>query len=169
MCTDINECLVQNGGCSVQPMVQCINTDGSSTCGPCPPGFVGDGKTCVFVGKCQVDNGGCHPNARCTGENCCAEFFYTFKIIFRDYISLKKYFNFAEVGSNVQCQCLPGFSGIGIGPFGCEVSDATNLTPCSPNPCKNSGRCYVTSSTNFTCVCRPGFTGKILIYKSSTM
>lgn len=50
-------------------MVQCINTEGSSKCGPCPPGYLGDGKTCTFVGKCHVDNGGCSPNARCQGDN----------------------------------------------------------------------------------------------------
>lgn len=66
-CTDINECLTQNGGCSVQPMVACINSLGSSNCGPCPPGYAGDGKICTFVGKCNVDNGGCHANARCQG------------------------------------------------------------------------------------------------------
>lgn len=26
VCTDINECLINNGGCSMNPRVQCINT-----------------------------------------------------------------------------------------------------------------------------------------------
>jgi len=26
VCTDVNECLINNGGCSVNPRVQCINT-----------------------------------------------------------------------------------------------------------------------------------------------
>lgn len=26
VCTDINECVVNNGGCSTNPRVQCINT-----------------------------------------------------------------------------------------------------------------------------------------------
>lgn len=69
LCTDVNECLVQNGGCSVQPMVTCINTIGSSTCGSCPPGYAGDGRTCSYVGLCQTNNGGCHPNARCQGQS----------------------------------------------------------------------------------------------------
>lgn len=37
-CVDINECEVNNGGCSVNPRVDCTNTRGSRTCGPCPPG-----------------------------------------------------------------------------------------------------------------------------------
>lgn len=40
VCTDINECAVNNGGCSMAPMVQCINTVGSRTCGPCPAGRI---------------------------------------------------------------------------------------------------------------------------------
>lgn len=30
-CNDINECEVMNGGCSINPMVECINTIGSRT------------------------------------------------------------------------------------------------------------------------------------------
>lgn len=35
-CSDINECEVNNGGC--YPSVQCLNTAGSRSCGPCPIG-----------------------------------------------------------------------------------------------------------------------------------
>ncbi|KAL0271771.1 UNVERIFIED_CONTAM: hypothetical protein PYX00_008763 [Menopon gallinae] len=130
-CTDVDECLVENGGCSVQPMVPCINTFGSSICGSCPPGYSGDGRTCLFVGKCQVDNGGCHAKAQCT-----------------------------EIGSNVQCRCLPGYTGYGIGPFGCrEVSAPISEDPCEPNPCKFGGRCYKLFDKSFGCTCMPGFTG----------
>ena len=38
-CVDINECAVNNGGCSMSPMVDCINTAGSRECGPCPEGM----------------------------------------------------------------------------------------------------------------------------------
>lgn len=37
-CQDIDECAINNGGCSTAPMVQCINTAGSFRCGLCPPG-----------------------------------------------------------------------------------------------------------------------------------
>lgn len=38
ICEDINECEISNGGCSVVPPVECINTPGSYHCRPCPPG-----------------------------------------------------------------------------------------------------------------------------------
>ncbi|CAG7825042.1 unnamed protein product, partial [Allacma fusca] len=53
-CEDVNECLVNNGGCSLNPVVQCINTVGSRTCGECPPGYIGNGVTCQYVGICQI-------------------------------------------------------------------------------------------------------------------
>lgn len=87
-CTDVDECTVENGGCSVRPMVPCINTVGSSTCGSCPPGYSGDGRTCTFIGKCQVDNGGCHAKALCTGKNC-----------------LLDLLSFPSIGSNEFFQC----------------------------------------------------------------
>jgi len=39
-CTDVNECEVNNGGCSTNPFVECINTPGSRTCQPCPDGNI---------------------------------------------------------------------------------------------------------------------------------
>ena len=64
-CSDINECILNNGGCSVRPHVTCVNTPGSFTCEPCPEGYSGNGQACVFVGLCAVNNGGCHPTATC--------------------------------------------------------------------------------------------------------
>jgi hypothetical protein len=45
-CIDIDECLVDNGGC--HPLSShCINLPGSSSCGGCPVGFTGDGFDCI--------------------------------------------------------------------------------------------------------------------------
>ena len=40
VCHDVDECLVNNGGCSQAPRVDCINTVGSRECGPCPRGML---------------------------------------------------------------------------------------------------------------------------------
>jgi len=41
---DIDECAVNNGGCS--PIATCINTPGSFAC-TCLPGYTGDGINCT--------------------------------------------------------------------------------------------------------------------------
>lgn len=42
-----------------------LKCKGSRVCGSCPPGYFGDGITCSYRGVCQINNGGCHPLARC--------------------------------------------------------------------------------------------------------
>lgn len=42
-CIDVNECLVNNGGCDA--LTVCTNTEGGRTCGGCPEGYRGDGAT----------------------------------------------------------------------------------------------------------------------------
>jgi len=41
---DVNQCAVNNGGCS--PVAECKNTEGGFKC-ICPPGYYGDGITCT--------------------------------------------------------------------------------------------------------------------------
>jgi hypothetical protein len=84
-CTDINECSVNNGGCSAN--AACTNTPGSRSCA-CGPGYVGDGITCTpavrpaegrvspdeidaicLLGACELDGGSAgskhrHPSFR---------------------------------------------------------------------------------------------------------
>ncbi|NLT33004.1 MAG: hypothetical protein GXX81_06165, partial [Acidobacteria bacterium] len=65
ICVDINECLVNNGGCD--PLTTCTNTPGGRTCGACPAGYTGSGLAgCVDINECLVDNGGCDPLTTCT-------------------------------------------------------------------------------------------------------
>jgi hypothetical protein len=45
VCADINECAVQNGGCS--QYADCTNTPGSFSCA-CKPDYTGDGYTCLY-------------------------------------------------------------------------------------------------------------------------
>ncbi|KAL7732539.1 hypothetical protein ACLKA6_019174 [Drosophila palustris] len=55
-CVDIDECRVNNGGCSHQ----CENTEGSFKC-RCPAGYQLEANShdCEDVDECSVDNGGC--------------------------------------------------------------------------------------------------------------
>ncbi|XP_004605400.2 cubilin [Sorex araneus] len=162
-CEDINECAVDNGGCSVAPLVECVNTDGSHHCGPCPPGFQGDGRVCTLVDLCTVNNGGCHQQASCS----------------------------SVLGSLPLCTCLPGYTGHGYGPKGCQklsdlclsrpclnghctetvsgylcncepgwagVNCTENINECASNPCLNGGTC-VDGINGFSCECTPFWTG----------
>ncbi|XP_013380568.1 uncharacterized protein LOC106151732 isoform X2 [Lingula anatina] len=59
---DVNECLVNNGGCQQT----CVNEVGSFHC-ECSPGFTlhSDGKTCVDKDECALGVASCHVLASC--------------------------------------------------------------------------------------------------------
>lgn len=65
-CVDVNECLVDNGGCGSSTTSSCTNTVGGRTCG-CVTGYASaDGGVCSDVDECATNNGGCSSNATCT-------------------------------------------------------------------------------------------------------
>ncbi|XP_023561215.1 cubilin [Octodon degus] len=163
VCEDINECEINNGGCSMTPLVTCINTPGSFTCEDCPPGYEGDGKVCTAVDICSINNGGCHPHATCLSSQ----------------------------GSLPLCTCLLGYTGNGYGPNGCVqlgniclshpclhgqciemvsgylcqcdagwagVNCTENINECLSNPCLNGGTC-VDGINAFSCECTSSWTG----------
>jgi len=71
-CADIDECAINNGGCSFN--ATCANTPGGHTC-TCKPGYVSDNVTCVDIDECATNNGGCSVNAHCTntpGSHACS-------------------------------------------------------------------------------------------------
>ncbi|XP_073838449.1 cubilin homolog [Musca autumnalis] len=166
-CYDIDECAVNNGGCSLQPKVRCINTEGSYHCGKCPVGWVGDGHSCDLApsNSCDAENI-CYPKAKC------------------EYIS-----NVAT------CTCPHGMFGHGFGSKGCHTkpiedscenhlcqNNGTCLTTgrgtscicpegysgalcetvdgCHPNPCKNDATCKPLGNQSYKCACKRGTTGK---------
>jgi len=95
------------------------------------------------MGPCHVNNGGCSPTAVC----------------------------FATSGI-VQCFCRPGYTGTGVGPFGCTPGAGSGsvgpvspdsgtgvvLSPCASRPCQNGATCFPLA-TSFMCNCAPGYTG----------
>uniref|UniRef100_A0A6P7H3T7 Cubilin homolog n=1 Tax=Diabrotica virgifera virgifera TaxID=50390 RepID=A0A6P7H3T7_DIAVI len=129
-CTDIDECVTNNGGCSMNPLVLCLNTHGSRSCGPCPSGYLGNGMSCTYQGVCNINNGGCHQLATCSDSS--------------------------NLGT-VQCVCPLGYAGTGVGPTGC-VRTNTPLHACQPNPCVH-GRCTVADDGNYHCNCYRFYTG----------
>lgn len=84
---DINECIYPIPLCSVNPRVDCINLPGSFRCGPCPPGYTGNGHYCTDIDECQINNGGCSlsPRVQCTNTI----------VSFRFPCSLTRYFPYA--------------------------------------------------------------------------
>ncbi|XP_057337332.1 cubilin-like isoform X2 [Microplitis mediator] len=170
-CADIDECSSDNGGCSMIPKVQCINTMGSRVCGSCPTGYQGDGVTCVFVGTCRINNGGCHPLATCIDnpgynnllvECRCPTGFYGSGIGPQGCQA-------GTVSDNGPCASNPCIHGHCIphdNNFICRcnsdytgITCATQINPCSPNPCKNEGICTLTETRAISCECTATYSG----------
>uniref|UniRef100_A0A1B0D3H0 Uncharacterized protein n=1 Tax=Phlebotomus papatasi TaxID=29031 RepID=A0A1B0D3H0_PHLPP len=166
--TDVNECHGPMPHCSKDPLVQCINTPGSYTCGPCPVGYSGNGHYCMDIDECETNNGGCsiNPHVPCINTR------------------------------SVNCRCKLGFVGDGFGPHGCSPSTAgicsfrpclnggtcvangttymcicpsgksgprcedNIVNPCAENPCFNGGTCIRASNEmGFTCNCTRSYIG----------
>lgn len=66
---DVDECEASKNPCHNE----CINLPGSFKCGPCPPGYTGNGMTCYDIDECATNNGGCSlmPKVRCINTEVC--------------------------------------------------------------------------------------------------
>lgn len=58
---DIDEC----GARPCSSLVNCTNTPGSYSCGECPSGYTGDGRTCTEANMCDADPYPCSPLVSC--------------------------------------------------------------------------------------------------------
>ena len=166
-CEDIDECKINNGGCSTSPLVQCRNKSPGFSCDPCPSGYEGDGRYCRKASLCDNQNGGCSPLASCVDNNGVAS-----------------------------CKCAPGYVGNGVGADGCKPDggqptdcniDCNNGVciiqngkpqcvcyqgfsganceqsgdPCVGSPCMNGATCQPTAdNSDFICQCTENWSGK---------
>ncbi|XP_059225289.1 cubilin homolog [Stomoxys calcitrans] len=167
---DIDECEASRNPCHNE----CINLPGSFKCGPCPPGYTGNGKTCIDIDECASNNGGCNlmPKVRCIntegshfcgkcppgwigdGRSCelapsssCDEEKICHPQAKCEYIS-----NVAT------CTCPHGMFGHGFGPAGCHTSPITDS--CEKHMCQNNGNCLATGRGT-SCLCLNGYTGAL--------
>jgi hypothetical protein len=64
-CVDINECAGLERVCD--SLTSCTNTQGSYSCGACPPGYRGTGATsCIEVDECAEQTAQCSPLVSCS-------------------------------------------------------------------------------------------------------
>ncbi|XP_075684851.1 cubilin [Rhinoderma darwinii] len=171
-CTeDIDECSLLNPPCSQNPPVQCSNTLGSFTCGPCPAGWQGNGYSCQDIDECETNNGGCSvaPLVKCMntmGSYHCGPCPPGYEGDGRtcnqvDACSVNnggchRLASCAprEEGTLPICVCPPGYTGNGYGEYGClPISDiCLKENPCVNGVCKPGISSYI-------CECHSGWTG----------
>uniref|UniRef100_A0A6P4EJQ7 Cubilin n=1 Tax=Drosophila rhopaloa TaxID=1041015 RepID=A0A6P4EJQ7_DRORH len=171
-CTrDVDECEPRVNPCHDV----CINLPGSFRCGPCPPGYTGDGRFCRDIDECAgEDNGGCslQPRVACTNtegshrcgrcppgwtgdgrtckaadSNSCNDESICHPLAKCEYLS-----------DTVVCTCPLGSFGHGYGADGCTTD--SNRLPCEQHPCQNNGTC-VQNGRGTTCICQPGYLGAV--------
>mmetsp|Transcript_22793 Transcript_22793/g.54071 ORF Transcript_22793/g.54071 Transcript_22793/m.54071 type:complete len:577 (-) Transcript_22793:112-1842(-) len=125
---DINECLINNGGCD--PDAICTNTVGGRTCS-CKSGYFGDGIICKDRDECA--NNPCDPNATC--ENTDGSFACSC--------------NDGYGGDGLSCTASPT-SSPSKGPTS-SPTDAPSSTPSTPSPTPPP-----TPFPTEAAICRPG-------------
>ncbi|XP_052007696.1 mucin-like protein isoform X2 [Xyrauchen texanus] len=161
-CADVNECLLNNGGCRNKST--CVNSLGSFSC-VCPSGFqLVNWTTCQDIDECQMPEKACGTNEQCINTE--GSFSCQCKAGFSQINKDSECFDIDEcekqtpchsnatclnsVGSFI-CICKRGFSGNGSM---CEdVNECTIVGTCHLH-----AHCY-NYPGDFSCICHQGFTG----------
>nr|XP_057916324.1 fibrillin-3 isoform X3 [Doryrhamphus excisus] len=160
-CSDVNECLVENGGC--RNKATCVNNQGSFTC-LCQTGFVLVNHTfCQDVNECVTLESPCGINEECTNIDgsyeCPCQIGYYRPAANMDCVDIDEC---KDKPCHVNATCL---NTIGSHTCTCKRGFAANGTQCQDiDECSVADTCHPRAlCTNFIgdffCSCRQGFEG----------
>ncbi|XP_048126330.1 fibrillin-1 [Alosa alosa] len=161
-CSDVNECLVDKGGCGSR--ATCVNSRGSFAC-VCPSGFTLVNTTvCLDVDECRDLAKPCGANERCLNTEgsylCPCQVGFTLDTQGTECSDVDECqednpchadATCLNTFGSVTCTCKRGFAGNGTG---CE-----DVNECdADDPCDARASCQ-NARGSFSCRCQEGFTG----------
>ncbi|XP_049927762.1 mucin-like protein [Epinephelus moara] len=160
-CNDVNECLVDNGGC--RNKATCVNDQGSFSC-LCQPGFILINQTlCQDIDECKEPNNPCGVNEEC--KNIDGSYECPCRVGYYRPASNMDCVDMDECKDNpchVNATCL---NTIGSHTCTCKRGFSANGTQCEDiDECSVEGTCHPRALCtnfigNFFCSCQQGFKG----------
>ncbi len=152
------------------------HSTGQATCSSCPPGYKGDGITCVLVQQdpCSPTSNPCHPGSTCYAVNglatcgpCPKGMSGNGKVCHQPMSRVKKIFVGLDddpcVPNPCYGDCFQGFlHGYKCAPCPQDMSGdgiiCSPLNPCSSNPCHPDVACLAVTTREYKCLnspCKP--------------
>jgi len=123
LCVSKNPCFVKSS---------CADTgDGGASCGDCPSGYSGDGKTCADVDDCAANKNTCGAKGKC-----------------------------ADAGTNkLACKCSAGY-GLENADAAIQKCILVSACGSDEDDCVSGAKCaHVKGTTKHTCTCPTGYAG----------